>query len=396
MDFDTPVDRAGTWAGKWVDMNEGVIPLWMADMDLPCPEAVTSALVQRAAHPMYGYTRISPGFWEALIAWYDVQYGLRVEPRDCFIGPGVVPSLGAAVRALSNPGDGVLIFTPVYHPFFDMILHNGRTPVEIPLVLDGNGRYRFTESMLEQGLAAARRAGLQVPLILFSSPHNPGGAVWDQEELEVLLAFARRAGMILVSDEIHSDFVFPPKRFISAAALPDCGDITVIVSGANKTFNLGGLQGSHFITRNSGMRSKLKEALRGMAFQAPSLFFLTAVEAAYRDGGPWVAELKGYVRDNIHAAAAYLNGEIPGLRAYTPEGTYLIWADVSALIRRLGLRGDQELARALEAGGRVKVSAGTDFGDAGAGFIRINAACPRSQLMEGLRRLRRRTLTSGG
>jgi cystathionine beta-lyase len=268
-----------------------------------------------------------------------------------------------------------------------MILHNGRIPVEVPMILDGNGRYRFSEDLLEQGLAAVRREGRRVPLILFSSPHNPGGAVWDQEELEMLSAFARKEGMILVSDEIHGDFVFPPKTFVSAAAFPDYADRMVILSGANKTFNLGGLQGSHFIVRDSGLRRKLKEELRAMAFSAPNLFFLSAVEAAYREGGPWLAELKVYLRDNMAAAVSGLNQGIPGLRACLPEGTYLIWADVSAPIRRLGLRDDQELARRLELQGRVKVSPGSSFGAPGAGFIRINAACPRSQLMEGIARI---------
>jgi cystathionine beta-lyase len=393
MNFDIVIDRSGTDTSKWerVDKEagkEGVIPLWVADMDFPSPPAVTAALRERAAHPIYGYTRLSQDYFEILASWHRDRYGLDLEPGHFLAAPGVVPSLGLAVRALSRPGDGVLILTPVYHPFFDMIRFNGRETAEVPMTLDSRGRYSFDADSLEAGLAAARERGLRVSLALFCSPHNPGGTVWDREELELFLQFAQKNGITVVSDEIHSDFVYSPKTFCSMAALTEYADRVVVVSGANKSFNLGGLRLSHCLTRDPALAEALREGCRSMAFDGPDIFSLIAVKAAYREGGPWLAELKAYIGKNIEAAVAEINAGIPGARAYTPEGTYLIWADVRELIDRGGFRDDRDFAGLLEREGRVKVTPGSAFGGEGRGFIRINAACPRSLLMEGMRRFK--------
>jgi cystathionine beta-lyase len=393
VNFDILIDRAGTETLKWeeTDKTAGevpVIPLWVADMDFPCPPAVTEALRKRAEHPVYGYTRLSPSFFEALVSWYRTRYGMDLEPADFLAGPGTVPSLGITVRAFSRPGDGVMILGPVYRPFFEMILLNGREVVEVPMALDGEGRYHFDEEALERGLAAAESRGLRVPMALFCSPHNPGGAVWDREELALFLRFARNHGMLVVSDEIHGDFVYAPKSFCSLASCPGYSGGVIVVSAANKTFNLGGLHISHFIVRDAGLARALREGCRAMAFNRPDVFSRTAAEAAYREGGPWFTELKAYVEGNILRAVEAINAGIPGLRAYKPEGTYLIWADASALIRRGGFRNDAEFAARLEARGRVKVTPGSAFGSLGEGFIRINAACPRDLLLEGIGRIK--------
>jgi cystathionine beta-lyase len=246
-------------------------------------------------------------------------------------------------------------------------------------------------------LAAARERKLKVPLALFCSPHNPGGAVWDKDELEGFLRFARREGITVVSDEIHGDFVFPPRNFISCAAFPKYADMTVVVSGANKSFNLGGLRISHFIVRDEKLRSALKEGCDAMAFHTPDIFSLIAVQTAYQEGGAWLGELKTYIRENIEAAVSAINAEIPGCRTCKPQGTYLLWTDASALIHRenpgpgparRNFRNDVELAFLLEREGRVKVTPGSAFGGKGAGFLRINAACPRAQLLKGIGRIR--------
>ncbi|MDR2402456.1 MAG: PatB family C-S lyase [Spirochaetaceae bacterium] len=393
MNFDILIDRTGTEAVKWEETDKTgggypVIPLWVADMDFPCPPAVTEALRKRAEHPVYGYTRLPPSFFETLVSWYRTRYQVNLEPDDFLAGPGTVPSLGITVRAFSRPGDGVLILSPVYHPFFDMIRSNGREAVEVPLIPDERGRYHFDEEALEQGLAAAKNRGLQVPMTLFCSPHNPGGAVWDREELALFLGFTRRHGMTVVSDEIHGDFVYSPKTFCSLASFPEHVERVIVVSGANKTFNLGGLHVSHFIVRDAKLTRALKEGCRAMAFHGPDIFSRTAAEAAYREGGPWFAELKAYIEGNITRAVAAINTGIPGLRACKPEGTYLIWVDASALIRRGGFRNDAEFTVRLEEQGRVKVTPGSAFGSRGQGFIRINAACPREQLLEGVFRIK--------
>jgi cystathionine beta-lyase len=392
-DFDLIIDRRGSAAVKWEALDktpgrEEVIPLWVADMDFPVCPAIAEALAERARHPVYGYTVRDGSYFETLRDWYGTRYGADLSPGDFLDGPGAVPSLGVALRSFSGAGEGALVFTPVYHPFFDMIRRNGREIVEAPLIPGPGGRYSFTRETMETALAGARDRGIPVSLILFCSPHNPGGAVWGREELETLLAFAADRGLTVISDEIHGDFVYPPKQFLSLAAFPGHASRTVVISSANKSFNLAGFHHSHFAARDPRLREALGKELGAMGFHGPEIFAMIAADAAYRRGGPWLDRLKAYLWDNIEAAARYLNAEIPGVRAYPPEGTYLIWADISAPAARRGLKDGGELARRLETEGRVKVLPGSAFGDRGKDFIRINAACPRPRLMEALRRFR--------
>ncbi|MDR2185717.1 MAG: aminotransferase class I/II-fold pyridoxal phosphate-dependent enzyme [Treponema sp.] len=399
MNFDEIIDRRGTGAEKWemVHREEGkraVIPLWVADMDFPAPAELTEALVRRAAHPVYGYTRVSEGFFEALAGWYRRRHALDLDRRHFLTGPGTVASLGIAVRSFTEPGQGVLIPTPVYKPAYNMIRFNGREPVEAPLTLNGEGRYCFgppgpapVTQALERALSAAADRGIKTVMAVLCSPHNPGGSVWDAEELEAFLAFARQHHMVVISDEIHSDFVFPPKRFVSVTAFPGYADMTAAVSAANKTFNLGGLHLSYFMARDEKLAGILKRGLRASGCDTPNLFALTAAETVFRCGGSWLDELKPYIRLNIEKGVRFLNC-IPGVKGFAPEGTYLIWADVSGLAAGGKFRDDMELTAALEREGRVKFTPGSYFGAGGKGFIRINAACPRSQLMEGLTRFK--------
>jgi cystathionine beta-lyase len=396
MNFDALIDRSGTGAEKWEQLHreEGeraVIPLWVADMDFPAPAELTEALIRRAAHPVYGYTHASESFFEALAGWYRRRHRLYLDRGHFLIGPGTVASLGIAVRSFTEPGQGVIIPTPVYKPVYNMIRFNGREPVEAPLVLNGEGRYCFgpagVTQALERALCAAADRGVKTAMVFFCSPHNPGGTVWNTEELEALLVFARRHRIVVVSDEIHGDFVFPPRDFISLAAFPEYADIAVTVSAANKTFNLGGLHLSYFMVRDEKPAGILKRGLRAAGCDTPNVFSLTAAETAFRCGDSWLDELKLYVRAGIEEGVRLLN-RIPGVRGFIPEGTYLIWADASDLIARGRFRDDMELAALLEREGRVKLTPGSHFGGGGKGFIRINAACPHSQLMEGLTRFK--------
>jgi cystathionine beta-lyase len=391
--FDEYINRKGSGAVKWDDPRrkegqEEIIPLWVADMDFASPPEVVEALRARAAHPVYGYTGVADSYLRTLRDWYHNHYRVLPDTGDFLIGPGTVPSLGIAVRGFTAPGDGVLIFTPVYHPFFDMIRRNGRKTVEAPMVLNEQGRYGFSREIAEKALVSARDQGVRVPLALFCSPHNPGGSVWKRTEMEDLLRFAAEWNMIIAADEIHGDFVFPPKTFTSLAAFPEYADRAVVISGANKSFNLGGLHVSHFLVRDENLKNTLSAGLRAQAFHQGDIFSMIAVETAYQRGAPWLAALKTYIRDNIEEGVRKVNAEVPGVRAYIPEGTYLIWADASGLIARRGLRDDTELVLRLEGEGRVKFTPGSAFGREGQDFLRINTACPRSQLLEGLDRLK--------
>jgi cystathionine beta-lyase len=390
--FDRVTDRQGTGSHKWdeIDKGEGklpVIPLWVADMDFPSPQAVTEALMKRAAHPVYGYTRVEPSYYEALAAWYKTQYGAELMPGDFVSGSGTVPGLGTAVRTWSDPGDGVLLLTPVYHPFFDSIRHNGRVTVEAPLKLNGEGRYCFDLARMDRALTEAESRGLKIPLMLFCSPHNPGGSVWTRAELEGLLDFAGKRNMVIAVDEIHGDFVYAPETFVSLSTFQEHARRVVVLSAPSKTFNLGGLHVSHFVSRDEKLREAVKNSMAAEMRGGPDIFSLTAAEASYRYGAEWLAALRIYIRANIEEAADRLNAEVPGLRAYKPQGTYLVWADASELISRMKLGDDPELVRRLETEGRVKVTPGSAFGSRGRGFLRINTACPRSILDEALNRI---------
>jgi cystathionine beta-lyase len=384
--FDAPFELRGTGSDKWDSVAEGVIPLWVADMDFAAPPELTGALAERASRPFYGYNKRRPGYLEAIAAWYREQYGVNLTAADIVPGPGTVPSLGAAVRAFTGPGDGVLIMPPVYAPFYREIRENGRKTVEAPLFPGGDGRFIFDRAALEKACDDAAAAGLAVPLALFCSPHNPGGRVWDREEIAALLDFAESRNMIVAADEIHGDFVFTG-GFVSTAAFPHHSGRIITVSGANKSFNLGGLHVSHIVVRDEKLRAGLEKVLGADFHHDPDIFAELAVETCYKNCGPWLAELKLYIRKNLEEAAAFLNG-IPGVTAWVPDGTYLLWARVQGLVERTGCKSDLELVERLESEAKVKITNGSMYGRAGAGYVRINAACPRKLLLEGLERIK--------
>ena len=389
--FDKIIDRRGTNSLKWDTVKEGIIPLWVADMDFPVFPELQEALVQRAAHPFYGYMT-SPNdkssFYQAILQWYNSRYGLELDPKTVLSGPGTVLSLEMLVREFSNEGDGVLIFTPVYTPFFNVIKENKRQPVEVFLKSDMNGRYIFDLADIENTLEKAKTP---VSLALFCSPQNPGGRVWEYEEINTFLELTRKKNIIAVFDEIHSDFVYKknsagkPQRFISAAE--NIKEKAIVVSGANKTFNLGGLHTSYFIINDETLRNTVKNILKRESHQEGDVFAELAVETAYRSGTLWFDELLEYLYDNILAATQFLNNKVPGIKAFIPDATYLIWADVHELADKTNCKDERQLVSHLENEALVKITPGSIYGRAGKGYVRINAASPRSLLMEGLNRI---------
>jgi cystathionine beta-lyase len=276
--------------------------------------------------------------------------------------------------------------TPVYTPFFNTINGNKRQVVEAPMEIDAAGRFVFDVNALEKACGEAAARGVAVPVMLFCSPHNPGGRVWTQEEIEAVLAFAKQRGIIVASDEIHGDFVFS-RPFASAASFTDYADRLIVVAGANKSFNLGGLHISHLVIRDKRLREIMAEELFVYASHEPDCFSELAVTTCYAKCGPWLAELKPYLVENFEEAFSFLN-TIDGVRTWVPGGTYLLWADFRGLIERSGCKNDLELVVRLEKEAKVKITQGSYYGKAGAGFARINVASPRSVLMEGLSRIK--------
>lgn len=390
MDFDALIDRSGTGALKWNAAREAgkadVVPLWVADMDFAAPAAVTEALRARVGHPIYGYTNPDPSYFAALRAWYEERYGARIEPSSVLLGPGVVPSIGIAVRAFSAAGEGVLIMPPVYYPFAEMVRDNGRVVVEAPLDAGNPFRMRFDARAAQAALDKAAAGGVAVKLAIFCSPHNPGGVVWKKEELASFLKFAEANDLIVLSDEIHGDLVFKPASFVSLAGFPGAAERTVVVSAPNKTFNLAGLHLSHFVAENDALRTRLKHGIAAAGYSQPNVLSLVAAQTAYERCGSWVDDLVAYLASNARYAAEFVNARVPGARTAAPDGTYLLWMDVSRLIAAKGLKDDRELVARLVDEARVRFTAGSVFVSGGGGFIRVNVACPRALLSEGLNR----------
>ncbi len=391
MNFDTIIDRRGTGSLKWENVKNqagkaDVIPLWVADMDFAPPREALAALRSRVEHKIFGYTNAPKEYYEALASWYGERYETAISLESVVLGPGLIPTLGIAVRSLTEKGEGVLVMPPVYYPFFSIVRDNDRVVVEAPLSRGADGAYEMDLDGADKAVSEAEARGVRTRAVLFCSPHNPGGRVWSREELAALLDFAARRGLTVVSDEIHGDIVCGPRRFVSLAGFPAHEERIVVLSAPNKTFNLAGLHLSHFVAPGALLRQAIKRGISAAGFHHPNVLSVTAALASYARGGPWLDALIGYLRDNMAFAVSFVNERIPGAVARFPEGTYLIWADVSRLIAKAGLADDLDLAQRLEEEGRVKLTAGSIFGAGGKGFVRINAASPRAMLSEGLER----------
>ena len=393
MDFDRFIDRSGSYSLKWDNPGNApglpdIIPLWVADMDFAPPPAVAEAIRARAEHPVFGYTRASGDYGEAVAAWYRARQGLELPPADILMAPAVMPSLAAALRAFTDKGEGAMIMPPVYHPFYSTVEENDRVLVGAPLARRSDGEWEMDFEGMEAAADKAARSGVPLKAIVVSSPHNPVGRVWTDVELESLLAFARRRGAALVCDEIHSDIILGDKPFRSMARFEgEEARNLVVLSGPNKTFNIAGLHISQVIARDEATRAAMKRALSAGGYGLPNAFSLTAALAAYREGASWLDELIAYLRGNHRFLLGFLSSRLPEIGVSSLEGSYLAWLELRSILASRGEGDEAELCRGLEAKGRVRVSPGRDFGKEGSGFVRLNLATPRSILAEGLERM---------
>lgn len=381
--FDQPLPRENTGAVKYdarqaVFGRNDVIPLWVADMDFAAPQPVVDALTARARHPAYGYTLYPDSVYEAMIGWYAARHGWRIERESILLVPGVVPSLHAAAMAFSAPGDGIIIQPPVYPPFFNAIRKTGRQVIENPLVEDRGG-YRMDLEHLD---ACAAREDARI--LQLCSPHNPVGRVWSREELVAVLDIARRHALMVVSDEIHCDLVFPDKQpHQMLGRLVSDQDALVTTVAPSKTFNLPGLGLSALVVPNPEHRRALKTVFDSMHMLQCNPFSMTGFEAGYRHGGPWLDELLAYLQHNRDFVVQTVNSDLPGIRAFEPEGCYLVWLDC----RGLGM-SDRELKAFFVHQAGVGMNPGISFGQQGSGFMRLNLACPRAILETALEQIR--------
>ncbi|WP_150303848.1 MalY/PatB family protein [Pseudomonas saliphila] len=381
FDFDQNIHREGTQSVKYdarrvVFGGEEVMPLWVADMDFAAPAAVTQALIERARHPVYGYSLFPESLYQAMIDWFASRHGWRIERDWILMAPGVVPSIHAAIMAFVQPGEGVIVQSPVYPPFFSSVQKTGRRLINNPLRLD-NGRYRMDLEHLDRCAAEGAR------MLMLCSPHNPVGRVWDEGELRALLEITRRHGLILLSDDIHCDLVLPGKRHLMLADLAEEGDRIVTAVAPSKTFNIPGLGLSALVVPHSEHRDALKQVFETLHMEQANPFSLTAFEAAYRAGGPWLDALLIYLQENARFVSDYLHQHIPRITLIEPEGTYLLWLDC----RELGLSDAGLKAFFIQQAG-LGLNPGTSFGEGGSGFMRLNIGTRRANLQQAMEQLR--------
>ena len=381
-DFDRLTDRRGTDCLKYDFAAERgypaeVLPFWVADMDFPAPEPVVKALEQRARHGIFGYTNIKEDYKEILARWFEKRHGWQVEGEWLSITPGVVFGICTAIRAFTEPGEGVLICPPVYYPFAASIKANGRKMVESPLV-EKDGHYEIDFQDFEQKIVAN-----EVKLFVLCSPHNPVGRVWSRQELEQVAAICQKHRVLVVADEIHQDFVRPGHRHTVFASLgAEVADFTITCTSPSKTFNLAGLQISHIFISNESLRRRFRHELEAVGYGEPNAMAEVAAKAAYSEGEPWLTELLSYLEENLRRTRAFLAEHLPQVKLIEPEGTYLLWLDC----RGTGL-SPEEQDEAIVQRGRIWLDEGRIFGKGGEGFQRINMACPWATLEEGLKRL---------
>jgi len=375
-DFDEMIIRRQTNSAKWDEVGEDLLPMWVADMDFKSPPEVIKALEERVRHGVFGYSGGYDVWYEALIHWMIKRYGWEVKKEWISTSPGVVPALDMLVRALTQPGDRVIIQTPVYPPFFEVVLRNGRQLLENPLYFDGY-KYRMDLENLKQQI------DLQTKLIILCSPHNPVGRVWSRAELVALGELCLEHGIVVIADEIHSDLIFSGCRHtVFATISPEFEQNCVICNAPSKTFNIAGIQASSIIIPNQKIRTAYQQVLHTSELGLPNVFAIAALEAAYMRGEAWLEEMLVYVEDNYRFAKAFIEQRIPEIKLIESEGTYLVWLDC----RGMGL-SDEKLDRFIREKARLVLSPGHIFGTVGSGFQRMNIACPRLLLEKGLQLL---------
>jgi cystathionine beta-lyase len=382
-DFDKIVDRTATESMKWVYPRqvlkvEDAIPMWVADMDFEAPPALVEALGRRAAHGIFGYPLVPPSFYAAAIGWLGRRHGWPIQKEWMSMTPGVVPALNYAVRAFSKRGDGVIIQTPVYHPFFYAIENNGRRIVRNPLRFDGR-RYLMDFDDLESKIDAPGR------MLILCSPHNPVGRVWTREELERLAMIAVERDLLVISDEIHHDLVYPGHRHHVLAALsPEMAARTLTFIAPSKTFNIPGLATAAAVASNPDLFKKFEDEAERSGFDLGQVFGIVGFEAAYAHGEDWLEALLPYLEANVDFLEKFLTDRVPQIRLIRPEGTYLALLDCRELGLDQAALNDFFLKKA-----RVYLNDGTMFGSELEGFVRINFGCPRALLAQALERIDR-------
>jgi cysteine-S-conjugate beta-lyase len=375
-DFDRVIDRLQTESHKWHKYPPDVLPLWVADMDFRSPEPVIRALRERVEHGVFGYGLEQPEFYEVFLDRLQKRYGWRVSRDAILLIPGVIPGFNVACRALTVPGDGLLLQTPMYPPILRVPQNVGLSSDEIELSRQADGRYVIDFDRFEAALRERTR------VFLLCNPHNPVGRVYRRDELTRMAEICLRRGLWICADEVHCELTFSGQQHVPIASLdPEIADRTVTLMAPSKTFNLAGLKCSVAIIPNAALREKFVAAQVDMV-RAVNILGYTATLAAYRDGQPWLDDLLRYLETNRDLVVEFTRSRLRGVRIAPPEATYLAWLDC----RELELPGDDPYSFFLEHA-RVALNDGQAFGQGGRGFVRLNFGCPRRTLSDALDRM---------
>lgn len=376
-DFDRCIDRRVTNSLKW-QMADNELPMWVADMDFATAPEVTAAIADRVAHGVFGYETIPEGWYKAICGWWEARHRFAVQRDWLVFCTGVVPAISAVIRKLTTPGEKVLVQAPVYNIFYNCIQNNGRLAVSSDLHCDG-GKYQIDFADLEQKLSDP-----QVTLMLLCNPHNPVGKLWDRETLVRIGELCHKHHVLVLSDEIHCDLTDPGCNYVPfASASLVCMQNSVTCIAPTKAFNLAGLQTAAVIVPDETLRHKVWRALNTDEVAEPNSFAVAATVAAFTKGELWLEALREYLFQNKQSARTFLANELPQISVTTSQATYLLWLDCRNICESA-----VPLSRFIREKTGLWLTAGVEYGSAGEGFLRMNIACPRSRLKDGLERLK--------
>ena len=382
--FDEIIDRKGTSCVKYDGLKnayqgkENPIPLWVADMDFATPDFIVEALKKRCEHPVFGYTFDDDEYYESIQTWLDYKYHWKTEREWISYIPGIVKGIGLAVQCFTQPGDKVIIQPPVYHPFRLVPTRMGREVVYNPLKLE-DGVYKMDFEQLESLIDK------DCKMLILSNPHNPGGVVWEKEALVKLAQICSAHGILVISDEIHAEMTYPQFRHHPFATVSEeAAACSVTFMAPSKTFNIAGIVSSYALVPDTRIREKFYSFLEAGELNSGTIFAFTATKAAYTYGAEWLQQMRSYVIENVNFVDEYLKKNIPQIKVYRPQASFLVWLDC----RELKLT-QPELVQLFEDKAGLALNDGTMFGKEGEGFMRLNIGCPRSILNQALESLKK-------
>lgn len=377
-DFDKKLDRSASWSLKW-KVAENELPMWVADMDFETAPEIMEALSKRLSQGAYGYTIVPDEWYNAYISWWKTRHKLDIKKEELVFSTGVIPTISSAVRKFTAPNENVVITTPVYNVFFNCIVNNGARVLESPL-LERDGSFFFDFDDLEKKLSDP-----QTSLLLLCNPQNPSGRIWTKEELSRVGDLCKKYGVIVLSDEIHCDITDPGKEYVPFASASDvCRQISITAIAPSKAFNMAGMCSSAVFASDPVLRHRIWRQLNTDECGEPSFLAITAATAAFTKGSDWLSEMNSYVYENKLFAEDYIKKNIHDVRMIHSEATYMIWLDAGDITK-----GRADLASFIRKNTGLFISKGEIYGQGGEGHLRINLACPRSMVEDGMERLKK-------